>query len=165
MYNFDNKDNSFLKAKQKGKKGETAVKDYYTSQGIEVIDVSEDKEYQKIDVDFIIDGNFVEVKTQKSIAEREKITLELETEYYNSLVKQGWFKSTEANILIFYDNVNNIAYSVDTKELRDFFKKNKYSKDLEFHSYDEKNKISQLVFIPIETLKKQLKSFTKENYN
>ena len=165
MYNFDTTDNSFLKAKQKGKKGETAVKDYYINQGLEVIDVSEDREFQKIDVDFIIDGNFVEVKTQKSISEREKITLELETEYYNSLVRQGWFNSTEANILIFYDNINNIAYSVDTKELRDYFNKHKYSNDLEFHSYDEKHKVSTLVFIPIETLKKQLKSFTKQNYN
>ena len=106
----------------------------------------------------------VEVKTKKSLSEREKITLELETEYYNSLIRQGWFYSTEANILIFYDNVNNIAYSVDTKELREFYIKNRCSKDIDIHNFDEKHKVSQLVFIPIDLLKKQLKSFKTEKY-
>ena len=163
MYNNLNTPD-FLKAKQKGKTGETAVIEHYKNNGCNVIDVSEDREFQKIDVDLIIDGDFVEVKTQKSLSEREKITLELETEYYNSLIKQGWFYSTEANILIFYDNVNNIAYSVDTKELRDFYIKNRYSKDIDIHSFDEKHKVSQLVFIPIDLLKKQLKSFKTEKY-
>ena len=164
MYNFDTTDNSFIKAKQKGKKGETAVIEHYKNNGCDVIDVSEDKEFQKIDVDLIIDGDFVEVKTQKSLSEREKITLELETEYYNSLIRKGWFYSTEANILIFYDNTNNIAYSVDTKELRDYYIKNRHSELLESHSFDEKHKVSQLVFIPIELLKNNLKSFKKEIY-
>ena len=155
---------SFIKAKQKGKKGETAVIEHYKNNGCDVIDVSEDKEFQKIDVDLIIDGDFVEVKTQKSLSEREKITLELETEYYNSLIRKGWFYSTEANILIFYDNTNNIAYSVDTKELRDYYIKNRHSELLESHSFDEKHKVSQLVFIPIELLKNNLKSFKKEIY-
>ena len=108
MYNNLNTPD-FLKAKQKGKTGETAVIEHYKNNGCNVIDVSEDREFQKIDVDLIIDGDFVEVKTQKSLSEREKITLELETEYYNSLIRQGWFYSTEANILIFYDNVNNLS--------------------------------------------------------
>ena len=163
MYNkFDTPD--FIKAKQKGKTGETAVIEHYKNNGCNVIDVSEDREFQKIDVDLIIDGDFVEVKTQKSLSEREKITLELETEYYNSLIRKGWFYSTEANILIFYDNTNNIAYSVDTKELRDYYIKNRHSELLESHSFDEKHKVSQLVFIPIELLKNNLKSFKKEIY-
>lgn len=164
MFNFDSQDNAFIKAKQKGKKGETAVIEHYKNNGCDVIDVSEDKEFQKIDVDLIIDGDFVEVKTQKSLAEREKITLEIETEYYNSLIRKGWFHSTEANILIFYDNTNNIAYSVDTKELRDYYIKNRHSDLLESHNFEEKHKVSQLVFIPIELLKNNLKSFKKEIY-
>lgn len=160
MYN----DNSFLKSKMKGKKGETAVIEHYKNNGCNVIDVSEDKEFQKLDIDLIIDGDFVEVKTQKSLAEREKITLEIETEYYNSLIRKGWFYSTEANILIFYDSTNNIAYSVNTEELRDYYSKNKYSDLLEKHSFDEEHKVSQLVFIPLELLKKNLKSFKKEIY-
>ena len=158
MFNFDTKDNSFIKAKQKGKKGETAVKDYYINNGSSVIDVSEDIEYQKIDVDFIIDGNFVEVKTQKSLAEQRKITLEIETEYYNSLIRKGWFYSTEANILIFYDNINNVAYSVDTIELRKLYEKFKNTKEIDTYMFDEKRKVSTLVYIPIDLLKKQLNS-------
>ena len=158
MFDFDTKENSFLKAKRKGKQGETAVKDYYLNNGSSVIDVSEDREYQKIDVDFIIDGNFVEVKTQKSLAEQEKITLEIETEYYNNLVRQGWFYSTEANILIFYDNTNNIAYSVDTKELRNLYEKYKNTKEIDKYMFDEERKVSTLVYIPIDLLKKQLNS-------
>ena len=41
-----NNEISFLKAKRKGKQGETAVKDYYLNNGSSVIDVSEDREYQ-----------------------------------------------------------------------------------------------------------------------
>ena len=159
MFEFKSiNENSFYNSKRKGKKGESAVKEYYTNNGHNVIDVSEDKEYQKIDVDFIIDGDFVEVKTQKSIPEQQKITLEIETEYYNNIIRQGWFHSTEANFLIFYDNTNNIAYTVNTDELRQLYNDYRYSKEIDCYLYDEEKKTSKLVYIPIELLKNKLKS-------
>ena len=159
MYN-----NSFPKMKSKGKKGETAVKDYYLKNGYEVIDVSEDKDFQKMDIDLIIDDNFVEVKTQSSIAKSKKIALELETNYYNDLYRKGWFYSTEANFLIFYDIENNIAYSMSTDELRKIFDKYRFSDEIEYYYFDEDTKVSTLVYIPIELLKSQLNSFKANNY-
>jgi len=43
------------------------VYDYYTNIGCKVEDVSEDKEYQWQDIDFLIDGIGYEVKTQNCI--------------------------------------------------------------------------------------------------
>lgn len=161
---YDN-EKSFLKMKSKGKKGETAVKEYYLKNGHNVIDVSEDKEFQKMDIDFIIDGNFVEVKTQSSINKSQKIVLELETEYYNSLIKKGWFNSTEANILLFYDSENNIAYTVDTKELREFYNKYSNSDLIQDYYFDEDTKVSRLAYISIDLIKDKIKSFKKTDYN
>ena len=159
-----NNNNSFSKMKSKGKRGETAVKDYYIKKGSEVIDVSEDRDFQKMDIDLIIDDNFVEVKTQSSIAKSQKIALELETNYYNDLYRKGWFYSTEANILIFYDIENNIAYSMSTDELRKLFDKYRFSNEIEYYYFDEDTKVSTLVYIPIELLKSQLNSFKANNY-
>ncbi len=162
---INTKEQSFLKMKSKGKKGESAVKDYYLKNGHNVIDVSEDNEFQKMDIDFIIDGNFVEVKTQSSINKSEKIVLEIETEYYNSLVKKGWFNSTEANILLFYDIENNIAYTVDTKELREFYNKYRNSDLIQDYYFDEDTKVSRLAYISIDLIKDKIKSFKKTDYN
>ena len=153
----DNK--SFIKAKNKGKKGETAVKEYFINKGYDVIDVSENKEFQKMDIDLIIDGDFVEVKTQSCINRSNKIVLELETEYYNSLFRKGWLYYTEANILMFHDKENNITYSVDTDELRKLFDKYKDSKEIDYYYFDEESKISTLVYMPIDLIQNQLKSF------
>ena len=112
IYTKPLKNNSgFLFDKKIGKTGETAVINYYTKQGASIIDVSEDKTFQKMDIDLIINNEFVEVKTQSSINKRQEITLELETSYYDNLYVKGWFFSTEANILIFFDRFNNIAHT------------------------------------------------------
>ena len=48
-------ENEFLRDKSKGKYGEQIVFDYYNSIGCNIIDVSEDKEYQQKDIDFLIE--------------------------------------------------------------------------------------------------------------
>ena len=158
---MDNK--TFIESKKLGKIGETAIKDYFTKQGSKIIDVSENESFQKMDIDFIIDDNFIEVKTQNTIPKENKIVLEIETAYNDSCYKQGWFKSTESNILMFYDKDNKICYSIDTKELREFYNKYKHTSVIEESFKPEKYKTCELAFINIKTLEEQLKSLKKIN--
>lgn len=157
--------NNFIISKNYGKKGETAVKEYYETIGSDVIDVSEDKDFQKIDVDLIIDGELIEVKTQRSINRNDKIVLELEINYYDNIYRKGWFFTTEANLLIFYDNINNAEYRVKTKELRDLLEKYKHSGYIDFYDYDEEHKTCRLAYIPISFIKKHCSSFSFKDYN
>ena len=163
MFNFQVDTPSFIKSKNIGKKGESAVVEYYTSIGKNVIDVSEQREFQKIDVDLIIDDEFIEVKTQSSINKNQKLTLELEINKNDNVYCLGWFYKTEANILIFYDKFTDTAYSIKTAELRELF--NKHSNEFDIYYFDEEYKVSKLAFVSIDFLKNNAKSFEIINYN
>lgn len=163
MFNFQVDTPSFIKSKNIGKKGESAVIEYYISKGKNVIDVSEQREFQKIDVDLIIDDEFIEVKTQSSINKNQKLTLELEINKNDDVYCLGWFYQTEANILIFYDKFTNTAYSIRTAELRELF--NKHSNEFDIYYFDEEYKVSKLAFVNIDFLKNNAKSFEIINYN
>ena len=155
--------NNFINDKWKGKKGETAVKDFYNSNGYCVIDVSEDKTFQKADIDLIVNDKYVEVKTQSSIYKRNEITLEIEISYYDDLYLKGWFYSTEADILVFYDKENNIAYNIDTAELREIYQE--FKEEFDEYYFDEDYKVSRLAYINIDLLKKYSKTLEILNYN
>ena len=49
--------NGFQQQKSKGKQAEQIVKKHLQSRGIEVVDVAEVPDYQKIDIDFLIKKN------------------------------------------------------------------------------------------------------------
>lgn len=158
-----NKNNSFYTEKRKGKIGESAVKNYYLSKGFEVIDVSEDKIFQRADIDLIINDKYLEVKTQSSLNKSQKITLELETNYYDDLYIKGWFFTTEANTLVFFDKENNIAYNISTDELREIY--NNYTDKIDIYYFDEDYKVSKLAYISIDLLKEKSKTLEILDYN
>lgn len=115
-------ENEFLRDKAKGKRGEQLVYDYYNNIGCNIIDVSEDREYQQQDIDFLIDGIGYEVKTQNCIYEN-KICIELTANVERNY--NGWFYTTAAEYLIFVDKVNGILYKIQTEDLREYYYKNK----------------------------------------
>lgn len=156
MSNFNN-------SKKIGKKGESATINYYTWQGLNVIDVSENKDFQKMDIDLIVDDEYIEVKTQSSIANNNTITLELEVNYDDFLINQGWFNTTEANKLVFYDKNSNTAYEIDTKELRDIY--DKYKNDVSIYYFDEDYKTSKLAFMDIDFVKSKSQTLNVLDYN
>lgn len=158
-----NKNTTFTADKRKGKIGESAVKNYYLSKGLEVIDVSEDKIFQRADIDLIVNDKYLEVKTQSSINKSQKITLELETNYYDNLYIKGWFFTTEANTLVFFDKEKNIAYNIDTNELREIYKE--YINDFDIYYFDEDYKVSKLAYISIDFLIQKSKTLEIIDYN
>lgn len=161
---------NFLKSKQVGKIGESATIDFFISQGNNVIDVSESADYQKIGIDLIVDDEFVEVKTQSGIHNNNSITLELDVELQyntNRVCKQGWFNTSEADKILFYDKETNTAYLIDLIELRNIFNENQ--EEISIYYYDEDTrkgtKISKLAFIDIDFLKSKSKTLLYYNYN
>ena len=116
MYN-----SNFEYDKKRGKIGEKAVADFYMLNGCSVKDVSEDETYQPKGVDLIVNNDYVEVKTQNALNKKHRITLELESFKDNGEYKPGWFNYTESDIVVFYDKFNNIAYHIETDELKDIF--------------------------------------------
>ena len=117
MYN-----NTFERDKEIGKCGEQIVYNYYRGLGCNVIDVTEDREYQLQDIDFLIDGIPIEVKTQTCQME-EKICIELMSNVERNY--NGWFYTTAAQYLIFVDRRNHILYKIATEDLRAYYYKNK----------------------------------------
>lgn len=140
-------ENEFLRDKAKGKYGEQIVFDYYNSIGCNIIDVSEDKEYQQQDIDFLIDGIGYEIKTQNCLLENKiciEITANVERNY------NGWFYTTTAQYLIFVDKDNGILYKIRTEDLREYYYKNK--QNITTWKQDNRYKTSVIAFIPIAEL-------------
>ena len=142
MYN-----NTFERDKEIGKYGEQIVYNYYCSLGCNIIDVTEDREYQLQDIDFLIDGIPIEVKTQTCQME-EKICIELMSNVERNY--NGWFYTTAAQYLIFVDKHNGILYKISTEELREYYYKNKQYIQMKPQNNDYKTSI--IAFIPIENI-------------
>lgn len=140
-------ENEFLRDKAKGKCGEQIVYDYYCGLGCTVIDVSEDKEYQQKDIDFLIDGIGYEVKTQNCILEN-KICIELKSNVEKNY--NGWFYTTAAQYLVFVDKVNSILYKIPVEELREYYYKN--IQNIKARQQHNAYKTSIIAFIPIAEL-------------
>lgn len=141
-------ENEFLRDKAKGKYGEQIVFDYYNSIGCNIIDVSEDKEYQQQDIDFLIDGTGYEVKTQTCIYKENKICIELTANVERNY--NGWFYTTAAQYLVFVDKVNGILYKIRTEDLREYYYKN--IQNIKARQQRNTYKTSIIAFIPIEEL-------------
>ena len=114
--------NKFEHDKQVGKIGEQIVYNYYRSKGCSVTDVSENNQYQKHDIDFIIDEVPIEVKTQACQLENSiciELTNNIQVDY------EGWFFTTKAQYLIFVDRINFILYKIEIDSLRKYYNDNK----------------------------------------
>ena len=138
---------AFKEDKAKGKCGEQIVYDYYNNIGCNIIDVSEDKEYQQQDIDFLIDGIGYEVKTQNCIY-GNKICIELTANVERNY--NGWFYTTAAKYLVFVDKVNGTLYKIRTEDLREYYYKSRQG--IQTRKQDNAYKTSVIAFIPIAEL-------------
>lgn len=105
--------NSFQQQKIKGKDAERIVKQHLQSQGIEVIDVAENPDYQKIDIDFLIKKNgktaTLEVKADSRISKTGNFFFEAGAQrgnYYSA----GWLLKCQASHLCVYDTAKRHGY-------------------------------------------------------
>lgn len=116
---------NWTRQKAKGSIGEQLFKDTMLSRKHTVIDVRDDKEYQTKDVDFIVSGFNIEVKTDYRMNQTGNIFLEDVIEYWDDEQKAGWFKTTTADYLSFVDGKTKDIHIYKTTTLRDYIKDNR----------------------------------------
>lgn len=108
----------------KGRNSEDVVASFLTCRGWEVQNKSNDKNFQSIDVDFLVakgeDIRFVEVKQENRVAATGNLLLETIT---NTKTKgEGWFSKTAADWIIFHNTTENILIAIETAALRCYIK-------------------------------------------
>ena len=145
----------FYETNRIGKTGETAITEYYESRGIPVVDVSNDKEYQKKDIDLLINGQPVEVKTGQKIPQYQEIAVELVSNDSPDRWRDGWLNTSEAEVIIYYSPQEKKMYQLSLPELRQYVNDNKdrlKQRRVYVNEYDDIQKPSILAFVPIEEL-------------
>lgn len=133
----------FNDALEVGKTGEVIVAEFLEKQGYNVIDVSDDKEYQKQDIDFVIEKDGVrhtlEIKTDNYIATLGTFLFEDVFHKDYGDVK-GWLHYCQAEILCMYDTVNRKCYWLDGDVMRQVVKTRSNNYKVQYSSGDSCNK-------------------------
>lgn len=115
----------FQRDLEEAKKGEQKVRQLLEDKGWIVQDVSDEKEYQQQDIDFIItkDGrtHTIEVKYDGLIAATGNFFLELQSsmEYKTP----GWFSICQADMVFYVDKQNNVVHIFSMKDMKEFVEK------------------------------------------
>jgi hypothetical protein len=94
---------AFTQSLEKGKVVEALAEDYFRRNNYNVIDVRDNTEFRKIDIDYIVDGlGFVEVKSNFTTAKKGKegkfFWIELSIDD-----NDGWWKFSKATHFLFLD--------------------------------------------------------------
>lgn len=127
MYQKSGAEHIFSDDHRIGKAGERIFKEYLDKHNIEYRDVSEDTEYQKRDVDFVVKGKrgdvLVEVKNDTKIAYTGNIFYEcISNVDYNTV---GCFEKTEAEWIVICSEADSSFYIVNTSLLREYVNGNR----------------------------------------
>lgn len=154
----------FQETNSKGKVAERAVYNHYKGKGFNIVDVSEDKEYQKQDIDLIINGQTVEVKLGAKINQYEELVIELISNADAKWYKAGWFYTTQAQAIIWYCPAEKAMYQITTEDLRLWFSQHANevrTKLFVVNEFGNVNKPSLIAFIPVARLMTETNSFRK----
>lgn len=108
----------FEKQLARGATGEAKVKEFLESKGNVVVDVSKREEYFAKDIDFIINGRTVELKTDYRINQTGNLFLEDKIEYRKGDSANGWFNTCEAEFLFVLNINDNELYIYNLADLR-----------------------------------------------
>lgn len=94
---------AFKEDKQRGKVGERVVRDYFLSIGADVVDTSEESEYQEQDVDLLVaDGIRYEVKTDYMFRRTGNLAIEDSVySYQKSRRFDSWLWTSSADRFAF----------------------------------------------------------------
>lgn len=109
---------------QIGKSGEAIVAAWLQKRGNKVKDVSDDKEYQKRDIDLVITNKdgvelTMEVKTDYKL--HKSGNLFFESTYHKDWGDtNGWYDYCEADYVVFYDVIGNKLYIYDFSNGREY---------------------------------------------
>ena len=99
MTNSSNR--GFQKDKEIGKWGEHLFATYLSQHNYTYEDVSEDKNYQKKDIDFIVDKIKYEVKTDCWFTKTGNLAIEDTIYHHDGRITDGWYHYTEADYLVY----------------------------------------------------------------
>ena len=154
--------NLFNKQLEKGEQGEQAIEEYYKKQGYIVQNMTKKKEYWQKDIDLIINGQTVEIKTDARIAYTQNLCFELVSNNNEEMYKPGWFLTSEANVFIIYSPQTKMSYQILSKEIRQLYEQRKElfkERYLTFREYKGLDKHSVIAIIPIETVKQYCENY------
>lgn len=140
----------FIKDKYRGKWGEAQFASLLSKAGVEYEDVSEDKDWQKQDVDFLVGKHKYEVKTDFAISKTGNIFIEVSKETKTG-VHPGWWRICKADSIAWIDAINGIVYMIDVKKLRLWMVHNAPSKTFEI---DANTKTTAILY-PVRQLKEE----------
>lgn len=152
----------FMEMLEFGQDGENAIQQYYKKQGNIIYDVSKDERYWNKDVDFIINGQKVEVKTDTRIAETKNFCFELVSNSDRDRYKEGWFFTSEADVFIIYSPQTSMSYQLLSSEIRELYDRHQQlfvQKKLTFKEYEGLEKHSVVGIIPIDKVKKYCRNY------
>lgn len=117
--------NSFTTACRIGREGEKAAAALLAAEGFTVSEVADQAEWQDKDIDFLATAAdytiTVEVKTDTQMYRYNNVCVETISNKSKQFYRTGWFFTTEATYLLFYDTVNNTIHRVKTDELRQLY--------------------------------------------
>lgn len=119
-----------------GDQGEAYVYKLALSRNHTIEDLTDNSYYWSKDIDFKIDGVFVEVKTDKVLNRTGNIWLEDEIEYLdNYTVGKGWWRKTEAQLIFYLDGINNDLYIYQKSDIEEYLKNHKVNKTYAVDAY------------------------------
>ena len=139
---------SFETMNKQGLAVQEIVKSHLEDRGIEVVDVSQIKDYQKHDIDFILfkegKSTTLEVKKDKSLFRTGNIFIECGFQRGN-FYSAGWVKYCEADYICYYDTTAARGIIIDRLELLSLLDQGKV---IDFYDkIDDKN--CKAVLIPL----------------
>lgn len=120
-----------------GKRGEKLVSQAMMKRGHRVIDVSDNTDYQDIDVDLVLskDGITINLEVKNDLVSNYTGNVFVETYNRNNISRNGlgWFSYTEADYIIFVQERKKLGHIVSIDELARACLSNRYRvKDSEF---------------------------------
>lgn len=118
----------FQRLNKEGLEVQEIVKAHLESRGSKIVDVSQDRDYQKKDIDFLVykgtEMTTLEVKKDKSLYSKGNIFIECGWQRGNYFTK-GWLLYCEADYICYYDTTAARGIIVDRAKLLSLLDKGK----------------------------------------
>ena len=133
-----------------GKRAEKFIKEALAARGHKVTDVSDDKEYQRLDIDFVLENDngqqtTLEVKNDLRSEETGNVFIETYSVNNHSRGGAGWYRYCEAAYLAFVQEKKQMAHIVSFADLQSYIRGN--------HPRQCRSPFSEGFVIPIDELK------------
>ena len=132
----------FTQQLQIGKSGEDGFIKYCNDNNLNVVDVTHDREYQKIDVDFIVNGYYTELKTDNLIDKTGNFPIEL-VHHRKTGDRDGWYYYTQATYIIRYSIKSSRLYILYFQKCKDYILK--LGKKIKWYDKQDNNYVTGIL--------------------